>query len=439
MRLRFSRFFAVTTVGIVVLAGLLVAGCGSSGGGSSAGAEEAASSSPSGSTGGAEPSGSESASSEATVGKGLPLNTEGAISSLPKEVQAYYKGEPGNVGPSVLSTFKSEAKPPYTIGYASTYAGNSWRAAGLEYLEDVVVPKYEKLGLVKELRVTQSEGDIPTQIQNEKQLLDQGANGLMTCCPAPGLEKSVEYSHGKNVPFVAFTGGVNSQFSLSTTVNYYLAGYQEAQSLAEELGGQGSVVLVSGIQGAESSDGFDKGAEKALAAFPGINFEGVIAGEWTDSIAKAEMLKFLGTHPQPLDGVVAQAATETGVLQALLQSGREVPRITVGGEIGPMCYWKNHPDWIEKGFQMWPPRAEIELGFRSLLKTMLGQGPKIETIARPQANLTLDEVKKLLPENCSESDTGWLPLYGEEWLPEEQLEGFFEKPFPLSEWEKHVG
>lgn len=438
MRPRLSKSltkpFAVLLAALGIL--VLAAGCGSSSGGSSSsGNTEAAAtseSSSSSSTAAAEPKAE-------VVGKGLPPNMEGAIPKLPKELQPFYKGEPGNVGPSALSSFKSTAKPPFTIGYASTYAGNSWRAAGLEYLEKVVVPKYEELGLVKKLLVTQSEGDIPTQIQNEKQLLDQGANGLMTCCPAPGLEKSVEYSHGQGVPFVAFTGGVNSPYALSTTVNYYLAGYQEAQSLAEELGGKGNVVIVSGIQGAESSDGFDKGAEKALASFPDINFEGVIAGEWTDSIAKSEMLKFLGTHPQELNGVVAQAATETGVLQALLQSGREVPPITVGGEIGPMCYWKNHPDWIKQGFQMWPPRAEIELGFRVLLKTMLGQGPIIETITRPQATLTLAEVEKLLPEDCSESDTGWLPLYGEEWMPEEQLEGFFNNPFPLSEWKQHVG
>ena len=38
-------------------------------------------------------------------------------------------------------------------------------------------------------------------------------------------------------------------------------------------------------------------------------------------------------------------AQEIGVLQAVLESGRELPPMTIGGEKGAACYWLKHPEW----------------------------------------------------------------------------------------------
>lgn len=409
----------LVTIGLAV--SLLAAGCGSSNDSENA-----------------NDNGNETASTQ--VGKGLPANTAGAIPTLPKEIQPYYKGLTSKLGPSPLGSFKSKAEPPFTLGYASVYAGNSWRETIVDHLNNVLLPEYKKLGLIDEVLITESDLDIPTQIQNQKQLMDRGADGLITIAPPPGLEQSVKYASDRGVPFLSFDGGVAAPEALLTGVNYFLAGYQEAQGLATQIGGEGDVVLVNGIEGTEGSDDFEKGAERALEEFPGINVVGTINGQWTLAVAKAEMLKFLGTHPEPLDGVIAQAGTETGVLQALKQTGRDIPPITIGGEIGPMCYWKNNPDWLKQGYQMWPPKAEVDLAVRVMLRTLLGQGPKIETIPRPQSTLTYDEMVKLLPsEDCSEDDINWLPLDGQDWMPDETLDGFFKNPFPLEDWESRIG
>ena len=83
------------------------------------------------------------------------------LDELPPEIQSqlYNKDllDPQQpTGPSAYRDWKPKKGPPWTIGYASSYAGNTWRAAALEHLEKDIVPKWKKLGLVKDFIVTQS-------------------------------------------------------------------------------------------------------------------------------------------------------------------------------------------------------------------------------------------------------------------------------------------
>ncbi len=83
------------------------------------------------------------------------------VDDLPKDVQQrlYSKGalDPMQpTGPSAYANWKPKKGPPWTIGYASSYAGNTWRAAALDHLEKDLIPKWKKLGLIKDVIVTQS-------------------------------------------------------------------------------------------------------------------------------------------------------------------------------------------------------------------------------------------------------------------------------------------
>ena len=57
--------------------------------------------------------------------------------------------------------------------------------------------------------------------------------------------------------------------------------------------------------------------------------------------------------------------------------------ISLAGEAGTLCYWKAHPDWQKEGFYMWPPGDEFELVFNVMIRTLEGQGPKLQSVARP--------------------------------------------------------
>ena len=59
--------------------------------------------------------------------------------------------------------------------------------------------------------------------------------------------------------------------------------------------------------------------------------------------------------------------------------------ITIGGELGALCYWRKNPKFISSAIQAWPPGDDFELTWNIMMRTLEGQGPKIASIlTKPQ-------------------------------------------------------
>lgn len=353
------------------------------------------------------------------------------IDELPPSYAAAYKGlDPQQpVAAGAYRDWKPKKGPPWTIGYASSYAGNTWRSAAMDRLMKDLLPKYKAAGLVDKVVVTQSDLKDATQIQQMRQLVDQGVDAIIICCSnVTALNQTIKYAYDKGVPVFSYSGYVTSPYAISASANYTDGGYQIAKSLAEEIGKKGNVLLVSGIPGLASSDSYDNGVKKALAEYPDVKLIGTVAGKWTSQVAQTEVQKFLATHPQKIDGIIAQAANETGTLKALIQSGRPIVPVTLSGEAGAACYWRKNKNWISSGFHIWPPGDEMELVFDTMIRTLEGQGPKVQSIIRPVAKFTYDDVAKSIPETCSIDSTDWLQPGPATWFPNAMADAFFLRP-----------
>ena len=297
----------------------------------------------------------------AVLAFGIGAASADGLDELPADLQKAYAGADAGqpVGASPLKDFKAK-KAPWKIGYASSYAGNTWRAASMDMLMKKLLPEAKKLGLVSDVIVTQSDLKDSVQIQQMRQLVDQGADAIIVCCSnITALNQTVKYAHDKGVVVISYSGYLTAPEALSVSANYVDGGYQITSGIIKKMGGKGNLLLVSGIKGLASSDSFDAGVMKALAEHPDIKLIGTVQGSWTDQVAQTEMQKFLATHPEQLDGIVLQSPSENGVLQALLQSGRPMIPISIAGEKGAACYWRKHKDWVDGGFYVWPPADEM--------------------------------------------------------------------------------
>ena len=333
------------------------------------------------------------------------------------------------VGASPLREFKAKNPPPWKIGYASSYAGNTWRANAMDYLQNVVIPKYKELGLISEVVITQSNLNDSTQIQQMRQLVDQGVDAIFVCCSNPtALNQTVQYAYDKGVPTFSFTGYLTAPTSVNSSVNYQVVGFEIGKRMAEELGGKGNVLVVEGIPGTSASDSQDRGVKAGLATSSDIKVVGSIAGMWTDQVAQGEVQKWLATHPGKLDGIVVQSAAEMGVLRALQQSGRKGVKVAIGGELGALCTWRKNPDLIAAAVQAWPPGDDIALIWDIMMRTMLGQGPKVQSVLVDPVVVTHEDVMKLLPENCDENAQNWLNVGKDQWGSSAYLDQFFVNP-----------
>ncbi|MDR7126999.1 ABC transporter substrate-binding protein [Pseudotabrizicola sp. 4114] len=353
------------------------------------------------------------------------------IADLPASEQAYYgMVDPQTpLGASPLADFAAKNPPPWKIGYASSYAGSTWRKAALDEVMNTLLPAAKEAGLVSEVVVTESDLKDAVQIQQMRQMVDDGVDAIIICCAnVTALNPTIEYAHSRGVPVFSFSGYVTSPYAINVAANHMQGGYDMGKWLAEEMGAKGNVVLVSGIPGFASSDSFDLGAKKALEEYPEISVIGEIAGKWTDQVAQTELQKFLATNPQQVDGVLTQSAQENGVLNAMLQSGRDMVPITLGGEASAACYWRKNPDWISSSFHIWPPAREMGQAWDVMLRTLGGEGPKVQTMLRPVLPYTIEDVNAALPEDCDLNSTDWIQPTADQWWPADIAKQYFNNP-----------
>ncbi len=360
-----------------------------------------------------------------------PLAFADGVDQLPATEKKIYEIVDPQIplGASIYKDFKPKKGPPWKIGYASSYAGNTWRAAALDVVMKDLLPRSKAAGLVSDVVVTQSDLKDAVQIQQMRQMVDDGVDAIIICCSnVTALNQTIEYAYKRGVPVFSFSGYVTSPYAINGAANHTQGGAEMAQWLADSIGGKGNILMVSGIPGFASSDSFDKGAKEALKKYPNIKIVGEVAGKWTDQVAQVEVQKFLATNPSQIDGILTQGAQENGVLNAMLQSGRPMVPITLGGEASAECYWRKNPDWISKSFHIWPPRREMAQIWDVMLRTLEGQGPKVQSFLRPVLPFSIDDVRAALPEDCDLNSTDFVEPKADGWFPTTIANEYFERP-----------
>jgi ribose transport system substrate-binding protein len=167
---------------------------------------------------------------------------------------------------------------------------------------------------------------------------------------------------------------------------------------------------------------------EALKKYPDITVAGQIAGMWTDQVAQAEIQKWLATNPGQLDGIIIQSASELGAIRAMKQSGRPMVPITIGSEMGALCFWRNNPDFISAAIHAWPPGDDFEMIWNIMMRTLQGQGPKVTSILTKPLVMNKEEMLAAIPADCSEDSDGWYHPGIEAWAGKAYLDNFFLRP-----------
>jgi len=363
------------------------------------------------------------------------------IAELPNEIrESLYNSDMLDpkqpIGDSAYRDWVAKNPPPWTIGYASSYAGNTWRAGVMDRLQNELIPKWKELGMIDEVIITQSNLSDSTQIQQIRQLVDQGVDAIVVCCSNPtALNSAVEYAYNKDVAVFSAVGYLTSPYAVNSSANFVVGGRMMGEWMANEIGGKGRVLNVEGIPGASASDSQNLGIDSVMADYPDIDVKGPLSGMWTDQVAQAEVQRWLATNPSKLDGIIIQSASELGALRALQQSGRPMVPITIGSEAGALCYWRHNPDYVSAAIHTWPPGDDFEMTWNIMMRTLQGQGPKIQSILTTPIMMSKEQMLEAIPEDCSEQSSGWYHPGAEVWASKEFLDNFFLRPANPEEYD----
>ena len=317
------------------------------------------------------------------------------LANVPKDAQQYYQGywfATKKIINDPLANWHPHP-PPWQVCHNDSYLGNSWRANLVAELR-LLTTQLAKQGLAKpDLIVTNSNGDINLELSQLKAQVAQGCDLIMSYPgSATGLCSGIHDAYEKGILFVSIDSIVDCPEAINVATNPYYRGEFEGGWIVKTLGGKGNIVAMNGQPGTSNTYAQRRGLQDAVdAAGGGARVVGDLYGMWTGSVAKAEMLKFLATHPQPVAAVWATGNMGVGVGQALEQSGRPVSVITeVTNQCSFLAYWKQHHLKAITFVQHGGPMGYS--AFVPALHIMAGQKPKVNTIFMPLPIITSDNI-----------------------------------------------
>jgi ribose transport system substrate-binding protein len=364
----------------------------------------------------------------------LPADSKALLEKeLPAAAQAGFEGYGSPVVASPFANFKPANGKPWTIGYNNSFSGNAWRAAALAHLQ-ADVEQYKKIGLVKDLLVTDSNGDVTTQIQQMRSMIQKGVDLIISIPGSPtAMNGVIDEAAQAGIPVITLAAPVTTANAINVDTNGYLIGKTMALGLVQLLNGKGSILTVEGIPGTSGSELIKAGGEAVFKNCPDIKIVADLVGQWSESAAQTAVLQQLSTNPAEINGVWQQGSMFMGVTKALEQAGRPVVPVTVGNpNQNSLAYWhENAPKGYKTVGSSNAPGAGMDLVFQTGMRVLMGQGLKVSNVVVRPPLITADTLGLWYKPEFTVDSTGVGEPPAGTWMPDSVLDGYFTNPAPL--------
>src|SRR6202023_936971 len=163
-----------------------------------------------------------------------------------------------------------------TIGFSQTGFNHPWRVAMLQSLQ-AEAARHPNIQLI----VTDGHVDIAKQSDDVRDLLTRGVDAvIMSPVESAGLVPAARTVMEKKVPLVVLDRDVPTEKTLFIGQSSVTMAEQVAKRAAEELHGQGNVVVITGLKGSSPAVDRNKGMENVFKDYPGIKILARGDGRW---------------------------------------------------------------------------------------------------------------------------------------------------------------
>jgi ribose transport system substrate-binding protein len=249
---------------------------------------------------------------------------------------------------------------------------------------------------------------------------------------ADAFDRVADNAGKRGIPTLSLQTTTSSKYAINIQGNSYGNGALGSSVAFRQIGGKGNVLYVHGISTAQPDQDVFAGYRNALKNCPGIKQAGEIAGGFVANTAKAQTLRFLGTHPEPIDAVMQTGGMASGIISAFEQAGRPVPPVNdIGGMKGALGYWRNNESSYT-GFSQPYPTVDMGNAVVSIAKRMLaGRGIKISDVTARYPTVTLENLDDWAEPGWDLTTPGSANGPPGSFLPESYLNGLFENPAPV--------
>lgn len=210
----------------------------------------------------------------------------------------------------------------FKIALSNSYIGNKWR---LE-MENVF-----KSALLMEPFKSQVEGsiynsgnDASKQSQQLSNMIAERVDAIVIDAASPtALNGIIHQATSRGILVVCFDSGVTAPSAIKVNISQYDLGKGWAEWIVKQTGGQGNVIMVTGVAGTQVDLDRNKGADAVWAKNPGIKVVNRFTGMWDSSTAERNTAAVLPSLPK-IDAIWCQGGTD-GVLKAFISANRPLP------------------------------------------------------------------------------------------------------------------
>ncbi|WP_152190303.1 substrate-binding domain-containing protein [Georgenia satyanarayanai] len=209
----------------------------------------------------------------------------------------------------------------YVIGVSNTLAGNGWR----EQMVCSIQAEALASGQVDRV-VVMSENAGPTeQVQHLQTLISEGVDAIVVNPSDPEqLNGIIEEASAQGIVVVAIDAAVTSEEAYVVTNDQVEWGRIGMEWLAEEIGGQGEVLYMRGIEGVQSDTDRHEGVTAALESYPGIELT-TVWSSWDYTLGGELAVQQFSAGDY--DGVWTTGADYT-VVNGIETAGKELVPVT---------------------------------------------------------------------------------------------------------------
>lgn len=395
------------------------AGSSSSSSSSAAAAPPSSSGSSSSSTVASSPSSSGGCGAVAT----LPYHDQsGVLSTLGSTYTSQFNGYATPIFKSAYANFKPTGKPPYTVGISVTAPISPTQAALIPMLQKELkaVP-----GVGKVVLLTSPPTGLTTQLQQAHSLIQQHVGFIVAepLVPQPFIPIAAA-AKAAGIPFISIFNATPSPDAINIAPNSVGDALTSGAQLAKMIGSKGVVLGVHGIEATGVDQESFAGWKMAFAKCPGIHFDSSIVGQFQPAVAKAQMLSYLSSHPQPVAGVVEPAGMTSGIIQAFQQTGRPLPVfVAAGPSVGELAFFKSHTSRLVSAYTI-TPQGVVAATAYTISQLIAGHGPKISELSSLSDDINSSNLSHWAPANASVSNQS---VVEGPWLPKSYLAPLFNK------------
>jgi ribose transport system substrate-binding protein len=265
------------------------------------------------------------------------------------------------------------ADAPFVIGLSNFSLGNSWR---VQMVEEAKYAAAQQKDLVKQIIVTEAEGDITKQIADIEDLISKKVDAiLITAINPKALVPVVNKATAAGIVVVDFDNLVyTDDLTAHVIVDQKEFGRVQARWLVKAMGGKGECIAFNGIKGTAISAERFEGAKSILDQHPDIKIVQEVYADWDYAKAKRAMESLLAAYPK-IDGVWSQGgAMSEAVIEAYLERDIKPPPVTGEDGNGFLKLWKQlrdsgkYPDFdsIATSMPTWCSAKALEVALNAL-------------------------------------------------------------------------